>query len=134
MRVVHITESHEAAAGGIPVVVDQFARHLASAGRRVDILAVGYDPMPPPRGVKLTNVPPSRVASFWRWSPDLKQKVVSLAQGNGPRLFHLHGVWLASQWYGARAAQRAGIPFVVSSHGQLAPYLWKDKGALHLVK
>src|SRR2546422_625809 len=101
MRVVHITESHEAAAGGIPVVVDQFARHQAGAGRDVDILSVGYDPMPPPPGVRLTNVPPSRAAKFWRWSPHLNQGVVSLAQRNGPRLFHLHGVWLASQWYGA---------------------------------
>src|SRR5437016_9967618 len=128
MNVVHITESHEAAAGGIPVVVDQFARYLTGAGRHVDILSVGYDPMPPPPGVRLTNVPPSRLATLGRWSPDLKQKVVSLARESRPRLFHLHGIWLASQLYGARAARRTRIPFVVSSHGQLAPYLWRDKG------
>lgn len=131
---VHITESHEAKAGGIPVVVDQLARQTARAGLDVEILSVGRNPMDPPPGVKLTNAPPGRVAPFWGWSRDLKRKVYSIARGSTPRLFHIHGVWLASHWYGAQVARKMGMPFILSAHGQLEPYHWKDKGILQLAK
>jgi len=130
----HITESHEAKAGGIPVVVDQLARQTARAGLGVEILSVGRNPMDPPSGVKLTNVPPGRIAAFWGWSRDLKRKVYSIAQGRNPRLFHIHGVWLASHWYGAQVARKTGMPFILSAHGQLEPYHWRDKGVLQLAK
>jgi glycosyltransferase involved in cell wall biosynthesis len=134
ISLVHITESHEAKAGGIPVVVDQLARQTARVGLGVEILSVGRNPMDPPPGVKLTNVPPGRVAPFWGWSRDLRRKVYSIARRSNPQLVHVHGVWLASHWYGAQAARKMGMPFILSAHGQLEPYHWRDKGVLQLAK
>ena len=134
MKIVHVTESHEAMAGGIPAVVDQLARHTVEMGLDVDILSVGRDPLPPPAGAGLTNVPPHALGRWWGWSAFLNDRVRSLACRNGRQVFHLHGAWLASHWYAARAARKAEVPFIVSFHGQLEPYHWRDKGAFHVLK
>src|SRR6266545_1215100 len=134
MRIIHVTESHEAKAGGIPVVVDQLARHGVQMGLDVEILSVGRDPLPPPTGASLTNVRPQALGHPWGWSSALGDKVRSVTKRNGPQLLHLHGAWLAPQWYAARAARETGVPFVLSLHGQLEPYHWRDKGAFHLAK
>ena len=131
---MHVTESHEARAGGIPVVVDHLARHGVQMGLDVEILSVGRDPLPPPVGASLTNVRPQAVGRVWGWSIPLGDKVRSVMKADGPPLLHLHGAWLAPQWYAARAARKAGVPFVLSLHGQLEPYHWSDKGRLHMVK
>lgn len=37
-------------------------------------------------------------------------------------ILHDHGVWLPCNWVAARAARRAGRPYVVSPHGSLNPW------------
>src|SRR5437762_1858417 len=134
MKVVQVTESHEAVAGGIPAVVDQLARHTVRMGLDVEILSVGRNPLPPPSGATLINVPPNAIGRGWGWSVALPGKVRSIARREEHQLFHLHGAWLAAQQYAARAAERNRIPFIVTFHGQLEPYHWKDRGQLHFAK
>ena len=38
-------------------------------------------------------------------------------------LVHIHTLWLFPQFAAQRAAQRAGVPYIVSPHGALDPYL-----------
>jgi glycosyltransferase involved in cell wall biosynthesis len=66
----------------------------------------------------------------------LKDRIQALAARDGGEslVFHLHGTWLASQWYGARIAEKRGIPTVWSVHGQLERYHWTDRGVIHLWK
>jgi len=115
-------------------VVDHLARHISSMGVEVEIVSVGQDPMPPPPGTGLTNVVPLSVTKAWRWNPQLNARIKAAAEQRGPSLLHLHGAWLASQWYGARVARRLSIPAVLSLHGQLGPYHWTDKGVFQLLK
>lgn len=42
---------------------------------------------------------------------------------------HVHSLWLYPQYAGQRAARRAGVPYVVSPHGSLDPYL-RSRGRL----
>jgi len=134
MIIIHVTESHEATAGGISTVVDQLARHIRRPGLTKHILSVGRDPIRAPPGVELTNIQPSFLLRRWRWSPRLKETIAGLGLRSPGTLLHIHGVWLAAQWYGARAARRNEVPFVVSMHGQLEPYHWRDKGPLQFAK
>ena len=132
MRILHITEAHETSAGGIATVAQQLARSVG--GPRSRILSVGGNPLPAPPGVTLTNVRPWSIPLAWRWSPALAPQIRRLMTDPGALVVHIHGVWLAAQWYGARLAQKAGRPFLVSAHGQLQPYHWTDRGWLHLAK
>src|SRR2546425_5861614 len=134
MKIVHVTETHEASAGGIPTVVDQLARQMSGAGVQVDIISIGRDPMPPPATVRLANVPPRGIGKLWGWSPHLRETIEVFALGDMDRLFHIHGAWLASQWCAATVARRWRLPCILSLHGQLEPYHWKDRGHFHFVK
>lgn len=84
--------------------------------------------MPARAGVDSVCVPPSRIGTPWRWSPRLRHEIVRVAALPGPPLFHLHGIWGAPQYMGARIAREANIPFVVSAHGMLEPWLWSRQG------
>ena len=134
MRVVYITESHEARAGGIPTVVDELARQVRGQGAAVEIVSVGHEPLPAPAGAMLRNAVPARLSGPWRWSADLKRHIEAAAGDGAFWIFHLHGIWLASHWYGARIARQRRIPTIMSVHGQLEPYHWTDRGLLHSLK
>lgn len=136
MRVVCVTGSHEARHGGIPTVVNQLAKHVGALGLNVEIISVGNSPLPPPAGVKLTNAAPARLSGAWRWGWDLGRTIRTAAEGPTPSVFHLNGIWQASQWYAARAARRKQIPTVLSPHGQLKPPYWGggDRSLFHRLR
>lgn len=80
-------------------------------------------------------VPPSRFCQRWGWSHNLRRTIEGLLDGkSGHKIVHLHGVWMASQWVGARAAGRRRLPFVLTTYGMLHPWLWNYKGLLQLAK
>ncbi len=43
-------------------------------------------------------------------------------------LVHIHGLWRYPQWAAAQAAQRRGIPYVISPHGMCEPFEMARKG------
>ncbi len=43
-------------------------------------------------------------------------------------LVHIHGLWRYPQWVAAQAAQRRGIPYVISPHGMCEPFEMARKG------
>jgi glycosyltransferase involved in cell wall biosynthesis len=134
MKIIHVTESHEANAGGIPTVVDQLARNTVRSGINVEIVSVGEDPMPPPPGVTVANLPPRGIGRVWGWSPTLKAAIRRVAVRDLARILHIHGVWLASQWYAGRMAEKQDLPTLLSLHGQLEPYQWTKQGVFHFLK
>src|SRR2546426_647277 len=109
---------------------------MVSAGVDVDIISVGDDPLPAPAGARLVNAPPFGLTGPWRWSWRLRDRIEARARrdGSDSLVVHVHGTWLASQWYAARIARDRGIPTVWSAHGQLEPYHWSDRGVVHLLK
>lgn len=133
VRILHVTESHEAAAGGVTTVVQDLSRRLAGVGAEVAILAIGRTPIAPPDGVALHTVPPSAAGRPWGWHPALAGTIDRLL-ATRPDVVHVHGAWLAAQWLAVRAARRQGIPTVASFHGMLEPYHWSDRGLLQLAR
>ena len=61
--------------------------------------------------------PPRRLAYSPSMSASLKRVVGDFD------LMHIHSLWLFPQFAAQRAALRAGVPYVVSPHGALDPYL-----------
>lgn len=59
----------------------------------------------------------------WLYSSSLNKHLNSL---NNTSVFHLHGVWMHAQYTAAKIASKKNIPFVLSPHGMLEPWLWKD--------
>lgn len=127
-RLICVVEDYTAVAGGVPAVVNQLTQRVAEAGIPVNLLCIKKDNLPIRRGIDLSFVPASRLGKSWGWSPQLKQEVTSMTYYPEPTIFHLHGVWKAPQFLAAKVARRVEIPFVISAHGMLEPWLWHNQG------
>jgi glycosyltransferase involved in cell wall biosynthesis len=55
------------------------------------------------------------------YSPELARSARRLAPGS--HVIHLHNLWQHPQYAGYVAARGAGVPYIVSTHGALDPYI-----------
>ncbi|HUW75526.1 MAG TPA: glycosyltransferase [Gallionella sp.] len=130
LRVVHVAEDVARIAGGVPAVVHQLSERLSRNGIPVQIVHATGDPGELPPGVEVFTFPPTGLGRLWSWGRGLRGGVARLAEasnGDAP-VFHVHGAWSAPQYFAARTAHQAGVPFVFTAHGMLEPWLWDQQG------
>lgn len=129
LRLVYAFEDYSAIAGGVPAVVNQLAQRMAERGNPVHLLYVKGKNQPSSSGViKQSYIPSIGPGSSWGWSPQLRREARRLAGFSDPTVFHLHGIWAAPQYVAAKVARDHSIPFVLSAHGMLEPWLWDQQG------
>ena len=121
-RIAHITDFYSVPTGGATAVVNQLSRRLIPFFKRTEIICVRGDAMPSENGINVFNINPVWWGKTWGWSSELKQKIDSLAE-TSDFIFHIHGVWMAPQWLAANRAAKKNIPFILSTHGMMAPAL-----------
>ena len=128
MRLLHVVPTYFPAVryGGPIHSVHGLCAALAARGHDVHVFTTNVDgpgdsavPLGQPvdmDGVKVWYFPSRRLRRLY-WSPAmgrmLKQEV------GGFDLVHLHSVFLWPTWAAARAARRAGVPYVLSPRGML---------------
>ena len=128
LRLLHVTPTYIPAYryGGPIYSVHALCRNLAAAGHAVHVLTTSVDgpgdsDVPYDRPVELDGVRVHYCRSRWLrrlyWSADLKAR--SIAMAGGFDAIHLHAVFLFPTLAGARAAARAGVPYVLSPRGML---------------
>lgn len=125
MRVVHVIQSMRIDRGGPVTVVAELARAQARAGIRVSVAhCTGAS----------TASDLTELAQRWQGleieeldtgSPNWRDAALGAAAG--PTVLHLHGVWDREIRAAARAGDRSGTPWVVSTHGMLHPYAMAQK-------
>jgi glycosyltransferase involved in cell wall biosynthesis len=133
-RVTHITHDMDKLSGGIPAVIRQLSRNLHGSYSTIShsvIFAEGVAEVT--SGIDdILKISPSKWASAWKYSDGMSEKIrsrfVKYRSNGNPLIVHLHGVWSAPQYYGARLADNMNLPFLVSSHGMLEPWLWNEQG------
>jgi len=128
VKILLVTEAHEARGGGLTTAVQELARHAAMAGDEVSLLCTGRDPLSLPEGVSIIQHVPSRAGARWGWSPRLFPAIDAIVRAGVVDRVHVHGIWQAAHWYAARRARSQRIPILLSSHGMLEPYHWNDRG------
>lgn len=134
IRLVCISEDHSVVAGGVPAVVDQLSSRVAGCGIPVNQIHVRSGGMPSRNGVQADCIVPSRLGASWGWSPQLREGIIRMSTFPESALFHLHGIWAAPQYVGATVAKEKSIPFIVSAHGMLEPWLWERQGRMMRTK
>jgi glycosyltransferase involved in cell wall biosynthesis len=128
LRLLHITPSYIPAYryGGPIYSVHALCRSLAAAGHDVHVLTTSVDGssdsnVPYDRPVDLDGVHVHYCRCRWMrrlyWSSDLDARCAAMI--GGFNAVHLHSVFLFPTWAGARAADGAGIPYVLSPRGML---------------
>jgi len=125
---IHVTEDHSWNNTGITRVVDLLARNMAAVGLKQTIISAGDSPIPPPLGVEAVNVPIASRGLTWRWSPGFAPTLRRLLADHPRTVTHLHGLWMSEQWIAARIAQAEGVPFLITPHGMLNPWMTHSQG------
>lgn len=49
-------------------------------------------------------------------------------------ILHVHGVWSAPQFFSLYFSHKYNVPSILTSHGMLQPWLWKNQGLLVYIK
>lgn len=139
MRLLHVVASYHPAAryGGTIVSVHGLAAALAVRGHEVHVYTTSVDgeldsdvPHNQPVVIDGVNVWYFRSRNFRRLyrSPDLRAHLVRTVAGFD--VVHTHAVFLWPLWAAARAAERAGVPYLVSPRGMLERELIRRKSPI----
>ena len=139
MRLLHIVPTYLPALryGGPIRSVHALCRELAARGHDVHVFTTSVDgdgdsdvPLERPvdiDGVKVTYFPSRHLRRLY-WSPEMRRALVRTLPTFD--LVHLHAIYLWPMWAGAGVARRAGVPYVSSPRGMLAPELIRRKSRL----
>lgn len=136
VNVLFIGESHRLSAGGVTTVVDQLATAVTGVGGRARVIAWGSDASDRVQSGNgyVTRLQTPWYGQPWRWSPKLHGAIKEGLAELPTRLIHIHGVWMAPQFYGARLAARLGAASILSVHGMMEPWHWDEKGLIQLAR
>lgn len=139
MKLLHVVSSYLPAVryGGTIVSVHGLCRALVDRGHEVHVYTTSVDgprdsdvPHDQPvvvDGVQVWYFMSRRLRRIYR-APDLAKALA--AHAGEFDVIHTHAIYLWPLWAAARAARRAGVPYVVSPRGMLERDLVGNKSAL----
>lgn len=136
MRLLHVIEGLHPDRGGPPQVAVALARAQRDAGH--DVAFASHDATSAAVGEFLETrglVASGRIA-IERCGPFGSRAFAKAMEGTAPPdALHLHGVWNSILPQAADWARRAGIPYVLTTHGSLHPFpmasgRWKKRLAI----
>lgn len=125
VSILQILEDFSELAGGIPKVVKELTRYVANDNIEMKVIyAKGYS-----SDTRFFASPPNLIGHSWSWNHNLSKNIRKLVS-TAPRMtgIHIHGVWSSPQLLGGKIAKECGLPFILSSHGMLEPWLWAEQG------
>jgi len=138
MNILHVVPTYYPARryGGPIVAVHGLCKALAARGHNVHVFTTNVDggatlDVPVDRPVDIDSVHvhyfPSTFPRLY-WSPAMRR---ALAEGIGQYdLVHIHAVYLWPGIAAARAAAKAGVPYIISPRGMLVRDLIRQKSRL----
>ena len=122
MNILYATDFHNRANSGIAFAANELAGQIREKVPQqrgsVSLLSVGDTDISVPEGVQhLKTAPANGPARIWRYAPDYRAVCERIIREESVSVVHIHGIWMYPQLAAARAAQRAGIPTVLTNHG-----------------
>jgi glycosyltransferase involved in cell wall biosynthesis len=136
MNILFITEDHSIKNYGITSVVSQLADQLPIQCKEINvtILTLGAETVNQDSRVKIILVPSSARGHLWGWNINLSETIKQTIENEKIDLIHIHGIWMAAQWYALKIAKDRHIPCIISPHGMLTEWFWKNQGFLQIIK
>ncbi len=127
MRIIEVVPSIEQIASGPSYSVPRLASALAARGHSVELMTLGGSPVALEHGARHRTfrldwqaLPLFKSLRFSRGMRD----ALSVAVRNAD-IVHSNGLWLMPTVYPLQAAQKAGVPSVLSPRGTLSPVALK---------
>lgn len=122
--VLHVVPSINPRTGGPAASVPGLASALARSGVRTTIASLNYagqGTAPELPGVRCLEPPASALGRRLRgWSPELRAQIFAAAAAAD--IIHSHALWMVPGIYARKAAERFGLPLVISPRGMVDPW------------
>jgi glycosyltransferase involved in cell wall biosynthesis len=137
LRVLQVLVGAGARTGGPPAFVGGAAVALGKLGVDVRVVATDtalapWSPLQRQRRIRPDEIHPALARCDLRLFPARFPRRMAYSPGLAAELdgtvrdfdvVHIHNLWQFPQYAGFRAASRHGVPYIVSPHGSLDPYL-----------
>lgn len=128
--ILHVIENLFPESGGPPTVVIEFARHQARSGRKVAVIC-NRGPRKPEQRAALMEMWRGLPIDFTDFSlldpADRRGAMDQQLDRLQPKIIHIHCMWESFVRTTAAKARRRGVPYVLSTHGMLHPYVLAQK-------
>lgn len=135
MRILHLCASLNPTTGGPANVLSRLSRTQATgaSGHEISIVTTDTpnDPAMEPiltpiqnAGIKIYTAGP--VTGLARKGVNVEESINKII-AEGIDIIHCHGLWQHTMHYGAKAAQKAGIPYIFRPAGMLDPWSLAQK-------
>lgn len=118
---LHVARDIRKISGGVPKVVNQLLKAKLKNINSVALATIGECDK---KNISIINE--SRIFQYWGWSLNQSEEIKKIISNND--IIHIHGVWSSVQFFSAKIASNLKIPFVLSAHGMLEPWLWNNQG------
>ncbi len=118
MNIIFVVNDLSVEAGGVTTIVCGLADALVRRNHRVTVATIDHGGTPAtPALATITRLAPDRGGSSLCPSRALQEFLA--AHIPDFEIAHIHGIWQRHGHYAGRLARRAGVPYVVSTHGML---------------
>jgi glycosyltransferase involved in cell wall biosynthesis len=130
MRILHLIATLAPESGGTAQACLEMALAVAARGHQVSIYTTDWgaaaQPCPAGSGVTVETFP-----VLWprAWKPSFGLTRALYRDMPTFDVVHLHSLYLFHDWIGGDLAHRKGLPYIVSPHGLLDPYIWRRSRA-----
>ncbi len=132
LRVLLVTEGDGQSLFGVAKVVEDLRRRISSYGAVMKVAALVVEK----NGVlkkddAIVELP------YWKWTKTLRfhlrqsRALAEVVKSFQPDVIHVHGVFVPLHCAAVLCATRRNIPVVISVHGMLEPWLWKQRGPFY---
>ena len=125
INILHATDRHTRATTGITFAVNEIIAQTSTMQGQgnISLLSVGKTDMDLPAGTRhFCSKPSLPLSGPWRYAPGYAHLCRKVVDGQKIDALHIHGVWPYAIFAAHRAASRAGIPTVLTNHGQLTAW------------
>lgn len=117
VNIIHVLEDFSLSSGGLRTVVKKLNEKLLENGLNSKIVSTRSE-------VEDDIILVNGGSTPWRYSSNLIKELDQLNNNNKIDLLHIHGVWMYPQYATAKYALKNNIPYIITCHGMLEPWLW----------
>jgi glycosyltransferase involved in cell wall biosynthesis len=127
-KVLFVSEGYGRSLFGVAQVLMRLASCCRESRLSYRILVAKAENVPSNDRDCVKEIPTLSFLGNLRWHFSQRSFLSEQITAFNPDLVHIHGVFTFVQVNAVRAANRAGIPILVSPHGMLETWLWRQKG------
>lgn len=136
IHIIHVAEDIRRSGGGVASMVNSLTANLLKDNISNEIISTYGSTKDLDEAIKISISSPNVLGKFWGFGVDLRKNLhKAYKERVGAHLVsHIHGVWMAPQYFGVTEAFKKEIPVVLTAHGMLRPWFWSEAGRLKKLK